>query len=277
MKYIKLVLEYLIKFEKGRRFFLTALVALPFAVLAAFALPLDVYFGWFLGHEGQYESFGTLIESQLAGFNVYFFLGTIAAAILTVASITGMHNFCLRTGKFRIGNLLKGINDNFKASLQVTLYIMAILVIGSLVTAFFVYPIGLIEVSWLVKTLSIILVLVFGGMLTVIITNFILFMPIMTYNGTSFFRTFSLSIEKTQQASFKKLFFAVLTSVGAVFLIGFVSGLIKNRIAGIVLSIVAYDLVAVYLITLSVLTYFDVEGLEREDSPREYRYKKYEQ
>lgn len=276
MKYIKLISEYLIKFEKGRRLFLTALVALPFSVMAAFALPLDFYFGWYVKHEGQYESFGTLIESQLTGFNVYFFIGAVVLAILTVASITGMTNFCLRTGKFRIGNLLKGINDHFKSSLQVTLYIMGILVIGSLVTAFFVYPIGLIELPWLVKTLSIIILLIFGGILTVIITNFILFMPIMTYNGTSFLRTFSLSIEKTQQASFRKLFLAVLLPVAVVFILGFISGIIGIRVVGIVLSVVAYDLVAVYLITLSILTYFDVEGLEREDSPREYRYKKYE-
>ncbi len=276
MKYIKLVFEYLFKFGKGKRFLITTLIALPFSVLLAFAVPSDAYFGWFINHTGQYKTFGDLISSQFAGFNVYFFLGAIAVSILTIASITGMMNFCLRTGKFRIGNLYRGINDNFFSALKVALFFFVGIFLTSLILMFFLYPIGLITIPWLVTTLSIVLFVLYGLLIAVFLINILLFLPIMTYNGTGFLSTMKMSLEKTQQADFKKLYLAVLFPIFIVFVLGFIGGIVNVRAVGIVLSTIACAFATVYLVTLSMLVYFDVEGLQREDTPKEYLYQKYE-
>ncbi len=274
MKYIGLVCEYLFKFNKGKRFLLTFLVASPVALLAAFFLPLDIYFGWFVNHVGQYESYTALLYSCFSGMNGWLYAIIFLVCTLTLAAITGMMNFCLRTGRFKIGNLLRGINDNFFSSAFVSVSYFLIGVLGHLFITFFLYPIGLINTPWLVTMLSIIVLVLFGVMMTLLATSTLMTLPIITFYGSNPFRSVGMSVSKSQ-ADFGKLFSAVALAMIVLGALGFLMAIINIKWIAILLSYITYGFIIVYCVTLSILAFFDVEGLSREDTPKEYLYKKY--
>ncbi len=274
MKYISLVFEYLFKFEKGKRFFWTMLVVTPVALLAAFCLPLDIYFGWFVTHVGQYDSYSALLASSFSGINGWLYAVIFLLCTLTMASVTGMMNFCLRTGRFKVGNLLRGINDNFFSSAFVAVSYFAIALLGQLFITFFLYPIGLINTPWLVTMLSIIVLVLFGVMMTLLATSTLMTLPIITFYGTNPFRSVGSAVSKSQ-SDFGRLFTAVALPVVMLGIVGFIIALIGIRWISVLLSFFIYGFIIVYCVTLSILTFFDVEGLSREDTPKEYLYKKY--
>ncbi len=279
MKYISLVFEYLFKFQKGKRFFLTALVATPLALLAAFFLPFDFYFSWFITHTGQFASYTDLLYSIFSGVNGWLYLLVFFVCTLTMAAITGMMNFCLRTGRFKIGNILRGINDNFFSSAFVTICYFALAMLGQLFMTFFLYPIGLINNSWIVIMLSIIILLLFGIILALIATSSLMTLPIITFYGTNPLRSVGSAVSKAQ-GDFGQLFTAVMLPIVVITIMGFLSAIIDTLWIdtvwiGVLLSFITYIFLVIYCITLSILAFFDIEGLDREDTPREYLYRKY--
>ncbi len=274
MKYIGLVFEYLFKFQRGKRFLLTLLIATPVALLAAFLLPIDFYFAWFIGHVGQFESYNQLLYSIFSGVNGWLYLIIFLICTLTLAAITGMMNFCLRTGRFKIGNILRGINDNFFSSVFVTACYFILAIVGQLFMTFFLYPIGLIKTPWLVIFLSIIVLILFAVMLALIATSTLMTLPIITFYGTNPFRSIGAAVSKAQ-GDFGRLFTAVMVPIIVLSVLGFSAALINISWIGVLLSFVAYGFLIVYCITLSILSFFSIEGLDREDTPREYLYKKY--
>ncbi len=274
MKYISLVFEYLCKFDKGKRLLLTFLVVTPVALLAAFFLPLDIYFGWFVGHVGQYESYSALLQSSFSGINGWLYAAIFLLCTLTIASITGMMNFCLRTGRFKIGNLLRGINDNFFSSVFVAVSYFLLVLLGQLFITFFLYPIGMINTPWLVTLLSIVVLVLFGVMMALLATSTLMTLPIITFYGTNPFRSVGMSVTKAQ-GDFGKLFVAIALPIIMLGIVGFSVALINAKWLTIILSFFMYGFIIVYCVTLSILAFFDVEGLSREDTPKEYLYRKY--
>lgn len=274
MKYIKNVLEYLFLFERGKRFFLTALLILPVAALAGFALPLGDYFNWFINFTGQYSDFTSLLTSSFEGFNVIIYICLLILIVLTVAAAVSMMNYCLRTGKLRFGNLLRNINDNFFPALYSSVIFGGIVLLGQFLMTIFLYLVNLISTPWVVTTLGIFVLLLFLFFLLLIVSSAMISMPISSYYGVGPVKAFGLSIQKTQ-IDFWKIMFALAVPVLVCVGLGFGLGAIDNFITSVVVSALIYDFMLTYLITLSILCFYDVEGITRDDTPRAYLYRKY--
>ncbi len=274
MKYIKSVFEYLFLFERGKRFFLTALVILPVAALSGFALPLGDYFSWFINFSGQYENFTALLTSSFSGFNVIIYVGLLILTVLTVAAVASMMNYCLRTGGLRFGNLLRNINDNFFPALYSCVIFGGIALLVQFVMTVFLYLVNLIKTAWVVTALGIFVLLLFLFLLLLIVAAAMISLPISSYYGVGPVRSFGLSIQKTQ-ANFWKIMLALALPILVCAGLGFAIGAIGNFIASVVVSAVIYDFMLTYLITLAILAFYDIEGITRDDTPRAYLYRKY--
>lgn len=274
MKYIKSVLEYLFVFERGKRFFLTALVILPVAALAGFALPLGDYFAWFIGFNGQYENYTALLKSSFSGFNIIVYLGLLVLIVLTVAAVASMMNYCLRTGGLRFGNLLRNINDNFFPALYSSVIFGGVALLVQFLMTLFLYIVNLIKTAWVVTALGVFVLLLFLFLLLLTVSAAMIALPISSYYGVGPVKSFGLSIQKTQ-ADFWKIMLALSLPLLVCVGLGFALGAIGNFIASVIVSALIYDFMLTYLITLAILVFYDIEGITRDDTPRSYLYRKY--
>ena len=71
-----------------------------------------------------------------------------------------------------------------------------------------------------------------------------------------------------------RIFVAVFVPVLLVYVTGALVGMAENFIASIVVESVLYASTLVYLLTLSFISYYEINELPREDYPREFFFTK---
>ena len=70
------------------------------------------------------------------------------------------------------------------------------------------------------------------------------------------------------------MFGAVFVPVLIVYVIGALVGMAESFIASTIVESVLYAVTLVYILTLSFVSYYEINELPREDYPREYFYTK---
>ncbi len=267
MKYFYLTIQYLFQLDKGKRFLTLFLYALPACLVLSAFFPITGYFEWLFGHGSAYANYGELWLSlvQRDTFKLGLLIAVYFLLILSVSAITTTIIRSLRVGKFQVKSLFYIINENFLPSLwMVSATMIGLLVFHSLF-GLFLFTWQFIPNVALSYALSMISFLLCLSLLTFVFSKLALWLPIMSINGLRPFRAMESAISKTHQKK-KNMFVAFSIAVLLLLAAGTIAFFFRAvGILDFVINVVTYTIMLVYYCALSLLAYFDIEGITRED------------
>jgi hypothetical protein len=268
MKYLKLTLNYLFIKGKGKHFLIFALFALLPSAVFAYFFPISNFIGVFANYSTfNITNYGTLWLS-IYSHTTWAFVAFICTLILfgfSYASISSIITRHFRVNDFSIPKFSNSINENFFPALTVviSLYILAILL----------HTIGCLFIFLWLALQNRILGLLLAGFCEIIcligvaywFSAFTLWLPIRSFNGLKMFKAMSTAYDKSRnfQAGvfistlipliICSVLFAVAYMVNSIW---YLSWLINT---------ISYIFGVVVILTLSYVTFCEVEGVSRED------------
>ena len=96
----------------------------------------------------------------------------------------------------------------------------------------------------------------------------------MTFNGLRPMVALAQSANRVGGRVGARIFGAVFCPILIIYVIGALVGMAESFIASIVVESVLYATALVYLLTLSFISYYEINELPREDYPREFFFTK---
>ena len=278
MLYFKKSIEYLFKLEKGKRFLLLFLIALPCGVGAYFTAPTYVYHNWLKDFTvGDKNYLSALFFNGHASPMRVLIAGIITTILLMfclsiMASVVSRN---LRVGVFSINRrLIMEFNEAILPTFYAVLSAMGVVVIGKLLLATLIVLFQTISSVVLSAILSTFALFFNIALVCYAISVAILYLPYMTFNGLRPRVALAQSANRMGGRVGARIFGAVLIPVLFIYVIGALVGMAENFIASIVVESVLYACVLVYLVTLAFISYYEINELPREDYPREFFYTK---
>lgn len=267
MKYIYLTLQYLFKLDKGKRFLFLMLFALPPCLALAYFFPITGYFDWFISYTGNYTSYPELWLSLMNRNSLQIgllILGYILL-VISISAITTIIIRSLRIGKFQVKSLFYLINENFFPALYlITFFIISLILFQSLICLFLFLWQTLPGIT-LGFILSIAITLIGLVLMTLGYSNMVLWLPIMSINGLRPLPALGTSYSKNNTTK-KSVFVAYLLAIVFVLMMGYLSYTFKNAwYLSWIINAISYAFMTIYFSTLSILAFFDIEGITRED------------
>ena len=278
MLYLKKTFQYLFKLEKGKRFLLLFLIALPCGVGAYFTAPTYVYHNWL-------KDFSVGDKSYLSAL---FFNGNASPLRVVIAGVvtTIVLMFCisvmasvvsrnLRVGVFSINRrLMMEFNEAILPTFYAVLSAMGVVVVGKLLLATLIVLFQTITNVVLSAILSTFALFLNIALVCYAISVAILYLPYMTFNGLRPMVALAQSANRVGGRVGARIFGAVFCPILVIYVIGALVGMAENFIASIVVESVLYATALVYLLTLSFISYYEINELPREDYPREFFFTK---
>ena len=266
-------MDYLFKYGKGKRFLILSLFTFVPCAMVAYFFPLSKYIQiLFDFRTTSYTNWG---KFWLSSFDTRFYaLITLAVALLVFvpifAYLTTIITRHIRIGKFGLPPLFRSINDNFFATLSVTVF--AILAI-----AVFHFIFTLIVFMWMQignKTVGLVLAIITLFALIVLVTYCLsatlLWLPTMSFSGLYMIPALGSAFYKSR--NYQRYFF--VPSLGAV-CIAFGLSLICYFVRDLwyvswIITALIYTTFVVFMITLSLISYCESEAIQREDLTKIY-------
>lgn len=260
-------MQYLFRLDKGKRFLTLFLFALPACLLLAVFFPVTGYFEWLFDYSGVYTSYGQLWLSlmQRDTFMTGLLIVAYLLLVFSISVITTIVIKSIRIGKFQIKSVFYLINENFFPSLAlVTAIILSLLFSHSLICLFlFTWQyIPFETVSYILSMLSFLLIFL---LLAFIYSKLVLWLPIMSINGLQPFRAIEAAISKNYPKK-RSMFIAYLIPMLLLLFTGILAYLFRTvGIMDVVINVISYTIISVYFCVLSLLAFFEIEGISRED------------
>lgn len=276
MNYFKKTIEYLFVLEKGKRILILFLLALPMGISFAFLSSNTIFFNWIKDYSVGNQNFWHAWNFYGQIKSLHMFIASVGCIISTFFSYSVMTTIIsrsMRVGIFKINNLFYEANENFFAVFSFTITAIIVGVIfKALYSLFFTLWQG-INSLYVSMTLSIITLILSICFLSIIFTYVCLFIPYMSINGLKAKAALTESISKFGKTRTRKLFFSIFIPIVISLIIGSLAGFSKYRFVGIIVDSILYTFLCVYLLSISFVTYYHVEGLERNDYTQEYYFK----
>ena len=278
MLYLKKTFQYLFKLEKGKRFLLLFLIALPCGVGAYFTAPTYVYHNWLKDFSvGDKSYLSALFFNGNASPLRVLIAGVITTIILmfcisVMASVVSRN---LRVGVFSINRrLMMEFNEAILPTFYAVLSAMGVVIVGKLLLATLIVLFQTITNVVLSAILSTFALFLNIALVCYAISVAILYLPYMTFNGLRPMVALAQSANRVGGRVGARIFGAVFCPILVIYVIGALVGMAENFIASIVVESVLYATALVYLLTLSFISYYEINELPREDYPREFFFTK---
>ena len=276
MIYFKKTFQYLFKLEKGKRFLLLFLVALPVGVGVYFTAPSYVYHNWLSNFTiGDRSYLSALFFHGNASPVRVLVAGAITTLLLMfcISVMSSVVSRNLRVGVFSINRrLLMEFNEAIFPTFYAVMGAVGVVVLLKIIfTALFVLFQTISNVA-LSAVLSLFALLLNIVLVAYVISVAILYLPYMTINGLRPSVAIAQSANRTSGRVGARVFGAVVIPILVTYLIGALVGIAKSYIASLVVESLLYAFLLVYLVTLAFISYYEINELPREDYTREYYY-----
>lgn len=274
MKYFIKTCEYLFKLEKGKRFFVLFLFALPIGVAIAAAMPQGSLINWL----SDFNSATSFREAWSYNGNINILVSGLAVPITFVlilfflSVMTTVISRSLRVGVFKAESVFRDCNESFIPVLQGAFgYIVTALLLKVLMTLL-LQLISRIELAVIAAILTAIVAVITYVGFFMLLTLGILYLPFMSFNGLGTFEAFIQAAGKLSGGTYRRMAFAVIIPSLIVPAIGMAVGVANSLIASVIVESVLNAVLLTYIVTLAFVSYYEILGLTREDYPREYFY-----
>ncbi len=277
MKYFKKTLEYLFKLEHGKRLLVLCLLAIPAGIAVAFTAPASVHYNYLKSFEISTLNFlNTFALGDVADLKFMVVAGVVAflGLIFGISVMSSVVSRNLRVGVFKL-NLRLGyeINEAIIPSFSAIVTALILVIIAKILQAA-LYMLAHTFSSRVFAVVFFIFILILVlALVSYAISIGILYLPYMTINGLNPVVALTQSIHGTENTT-GRLFLCVFIPVFLKYAIGVAVAIAENFIISLVVESIMNVFVLVYLLTLSFVSYYEINELPREDYPRDYYYAK---
>ncbi len=277
MKYFKKTLEYLFKLEHGKRFFVLCLLAIPAGIAVAFTARTVVYYDYFKSFEISTLSFlNTFALGDLSDLKFMVIAGAVAflGLIFGISVMSSVVSRNLRVGVFKL-NLRLGyeINEAIIPSFSAIVTAFILVILAKIFQASLFMLASTFSSRILAIVLFICVVILELALVSFAISTAVLYLPYMTINGLNPISALTQSIHGIENTK-GRLFLCVFIPVFLKYVIAGLVAMAENFIVSLVVESLMNVLVLVYFVTLSFVSYYEINELPREDYPRDYYYAK---
>lgn len=276
MNYFRATAAYLFKNGKGKQFFVFALFALIPCAVAAYYFPVSKLISYLLNFRSVTEiSWSSLwlsfFPSTLTGNMICIFAAGLF--VFSEAAISTMISRHLRVGVFYTKGIFRSINENFFPALYACIGFIIVVIITFTVTSLFLFMWTFVHTKIVGLISAIITVIIIGTLFIYIWATTNLWLPVMSFNGLNFAKSFSVAFYKSR-ISQRLFFIPYLIVVGIIVGMGVGAYFTKYvKIVSYLLTLSSYIFASVFIISFNFISYFEVEALPREDLARLYRSK----
>lgn len=278
MLYFKKTFEYLFKLEKGKRFLLLFLLALPCGVGAYFTAPTYVYHNWLSNYTvGNKNYLSALFFNGTADPYRVLIAGAVTVVFLlfSISIMASVVSRNLRVGVFSINRrLMREFNEAIFPAFYAVITAMALVIVSKLLLASLIVLFQTVSNVVLSAILSTLALFMDITLICYAISVAILYLPYMTFNGLRPFVSLASSANRLGGRVGARMFGAVYCPVILIYVIGALVGMAENFIVSLIVESLLYAFMLVYLLTLSFVSYYEINDLIREDYPREFFYTK---
>ncbi len=277
MQFIKKTFEYLFKLEKGKRFLCLFLMALPVGFSIALTAPQHVYKTWMENFEVgnlTFISAFTFGGNANPWFTLIFGAVTFILLLFSISVMASVISRNLRVGVFSVNRLFQEFNEAFFPSFSAVLTATVLVVIAKIILSTLIVLFQTFSNVVLSALLSMFALLVIIILVCYIISLGILYLPYMTFNGLKARVALAESVNRMGARVGGRVFVSVLLIVLLNYLVGTLVSLAGSVIASIIVETLSYAFTLVYLVSLSFISYYEINELPREDYPREFFFTK---
>ena len=277
MIYLKKTFEYLFKLEKGKRFIVLFLLALPVGFAASFASPNYIYYKWLSNYSVGNLNFWHAMFYHGTADPVSVAIGaacTLVALMICLSVISSIVSRNLRVGVFSINRIIREFNECIFPSFYAIVLFALVAVFAKLLIAVLMVLFQTLKGVVLSAILSVLSLVIVVALVCLFISYGILFLPYMTFNGLRPLIAFTQAANRVGGRTLGKVFTAVFPPIILNYITAGLVGIAQVYIASLVVETVLYTASIVYLVTLSFISYYEVNELPREDYPREFFYTK---
>jgi len=273
IRYIKLIAEYLSNYRTWLIIGLTALV--PFLFAGLFLRPMEELYAIL-----NYESIAVL---QISFIDLYLYTtGFTTSTVMTICSLliflgaitvlVATVDRHMRIGDLKFRNPFRRINENFWVVFPILATLIIVKEIFDILALLFVYMWSSLAFGDATLPLIIASYVVVYSMFSVVVSLCIMWIPHTLNTGLSAYRTFSASVKLARGKIFTVALMIGLPAI-PIALINMV-GISLGGVANMITSTITYFVMAIYLIVMMYVVYYDTTELSREDLKKRSIWKK---
>lgn len=276
MKYFKKTIEYLFRLEKGKRFLILFLFALPVGIAIAVAMPQGALTRWFSAfeHVASFEgawSYDGNVNVLISGLAVP---AAFILALFFLSVMTTIISRSLRVGVFRAESVFRDFNEGFIPVLHgVFGFVVTALLIKVIMTLLMQLASEVTSAALAAALTVLIAIAAYVGFF-MLVTLGILYLPFMCFNGLGAFAAFTQAAGKLSGGTYRRMSFAVILPSLLLPLVGMTLGIAESQVVSLIVESLLNTVLLTYFMALAFVSYYEISGLKREDYPREYFYYK---
>lgn len=270
MRFTKKTLEYLFALERGKRFWVLFLYALPIGAAAAALSPSWHYVSWLKNYTLENTDF---LYNWNFGFGTYGKFVAVGAllvmGIVFFPILASIVSRSLRVGKFRAASPFADFNDSFFPVFYAAFTYFGIYLIYKLLTTLLLALWQLTAIKWLSMLLSVASLVAVFILVCFLLATTAAYVPIMSFAGIKPGRALHTSMQLTSKY-IRPLFVAIALPLTLKTVLGCLISLIGIRWLSFAADIALNAFVAAYMVVFIMTAYYEMEEKKREDYPREY-------
>ncbi len=277
MIYFKRTLEYLFKLEKGKRFLFLFLLGLPVGVGAAITAPHYVYNEWLANFTVGNRNFLDAMMFNGVANPLRVLIAGIVTFVLLLVCISIMASVIsrnLRVGVFSVNRLFIEFNEAIFPTFFAVTSMMLVVILGKVLLGVLLVLFQTFGNVLLSQILSVFALTLNVALVCYAVSVGILYLPSMTINGLRPLVAFAESANKLGGRKGGAMFLSIFLPMLLNYVIGGLVSIAQNLIVSFVVESVCYTLSLVYLVTMSFISYYEINDLPREDYPREFFFAK---
>ncbi|MFI3229173.1 MAG: hypothetical protein R3Y23_03290 [Bacillota bacterium] len=267
MKYIKRTFEYLFVLGRGMRFAFMFLLSLPFGFTLACLLPNSRYISWGANYEVGNMNF---ISQWNMGDTLNYWLTLIAVfvfGIITLSILATVVSRSMRVGTFRIKKITSEFNENCFSGYNFLLCLVVILLVAKVILTLLLVLSSAIPSYAISLGLSIFNLAVVNALFFLAFSFILVVLPTMAINGVKLKSAILSSIRKCG-ARLGGIFFALFIPYLVLVAIGTAVASLNIYWLSIGIDTALYAGYIAYFVALSMVTYYKIEQIKREDYPK---------
>lgn len=270
MRFLRKTLQYLITLEKGKRLLTLFMISLPAGISMSFVMPTWTMYDWLRNYSVGNTSYWASWTPGNQNFTFWIaLLVMFVFMVLTTAVLSTVVSRSLRVGVFKVDGILTEFNESFFPALYAMIGYLFMFLVSKTIMALFLVLWQTLSSVVLSAALSVVTVAVVMLAANIFMSLTVVFLPLMVFNGLNPSRAFGVSLQKCGGRLWK-LLPAIIIPIAVIMAIGSLIGIFQIPLLSEIVDSVMYAFIIPYFIVLTMVSYYEIEQIKREDYPREF-------
>ncbi|MEG1510038.1 MAG: hypothetical protein RR454_06285 [Clostridia bacterium] len=266
MEYIKLTFAYI----KKRFSLLALLVIVPALLLSISNYPTDIFsFLWnfeSMADKGFWAILGSVSQMHFS-FKILLYALCYLVFLASISAVFGIVDRDLRFGEFTTRHIIAKINENILIAFRLFILFFLILEINAIIIAAFATLWLKVFSPAVALIFTMVIILMLAVVVSCLVPALVLWVPIMCTTGLSTFKSLAKAMIEGRN-NFGKVLFACIMPIIPCIIVFFAEIFIPLWVA-MLINLVVFAFMIIYFTVLAFVSYYSIEGIEREDEKRQ--------